>query len=410
MKKTQIVILLVIILLVSINLYYTVDSEPQSEVVNPNIWHDFSDNEHWVKFNYFEIKSYMTQVSAFNPLNRGGLSYNIGVIVRYDLKNMAKAEPQVAKFKLLDYKQYLALSEAPHITADSADLQLTDLLVYDDGPIGKDFYESKHYPGYAMSDGSAIQFHSSFLSPKYISLTDSLGQRLLIKTNPLLIFKSWPFVTALGLLMIIALLTLAFSGYFENFIFMIIGTIGLLVAFSYVDYLFWFGLVLLFLLSIFLKIKVRSIVIKPLLFFLDNWRIWKYLLLLLVAALFAFYHNWQSSFDILRIALELLLAIVTLVVGWLFIWASATSLYSVYLFLFKPEQNITKIEFSNARINLVGGFRRQLPVFSCDIILDDKDSITEAYLNVMLYYQLVKDKPVKLKNYKTDGRGNYIMY
>ncbi len=410
MKKTQIIILLIIVLLVSINLYYTVDSEPQSEVVNPNIWHDFSDNEHWVKFNYFEIKTYMTQVSAFNPLNRGGLSYNIGVIVRYDLKNKAKAEPQIAKFKLLNYQQYLALSAAPHLAVDSTNLQLADLLVYDDGPIGKDFYESKHYPGYAMSDGSAIQFHSSFFSPKYISLTDSLGQRLLIKTNPLLIFKSWPVVTVLGLLMIIALLTLAFSGYFENFIFVAIGTIGLLVAFGYVDYLFWFSLAIFFLISIFLKVKVRSIVIKPLLFFLDNWRIWKYLLLLLVAALFAFYHNWQDSFNAVKIAIELLLAIVTLVVGWLFIWAGATSLYTVFLFLFKPEQNITKIEFSNARTNLVGGFGRKLPVFSCDIILDDKDSITEAYLNVMLYQQLINDKQIKLKHYKTDGKGNFIMY
>ena len=60
-----------------VNLYYSVDFIDSSKILNPSPWTSFADNEHWVKNDNIELKSYLTRVSIFNPNNIFGQTYDV---------------------------------------------------------------------------------------------------------------------------------------------------------------------------------------------------------------------------------------------------------------------------------------------------------------------------------------------
>ncbi len=405
MNKTEKIGVFIIGIFVSLNLYYSFTTGSSDIVLNPNPWNNFPDEEHWIKINNLELSAYRTEVSLFNPKNRFGLTYSIGVKIRYNLKNKHRAELEVDKLKLLSYNEYNEVSKAQFIPNNLEALSLENYLILIDGVLGKDFHQSKFEPNYAIVDGASIQFYTSFFPKKILEFADDEGNQLLIKTNPLLLFQSEIFQNLLFAILILITMILVFMGYWANWFFLLSFTL-LLIPLNGLDYLFWYFLLVLFITPIFIRIKVRSVILSWL-YPVVNWKIGKWIILTIFLGIFAYIYDWNTPFNIGMLLYVLMASVFWLIMGWLTLWATTTSFYSIYMYYKFPKVKVKEIEFSNIKLELVGASLREFPTYTCDVLVNNKIRLNTD-TNSMIYLKLKKGKEVKVSYYQTDRRGNYI--
>ncbi len=396
MTKFQNIILIVFVLFVSINLYYEANYDSTKNFINPDPWEQFPTEEHWIKVNDVELRSYFTEARLFNKNNPFGITYNVRVEAR-SFKNSQIATVFLSKLKKKSYEDINSVSNAPFIDSLKP-MRLENYLVVNED------WDFLH-----VSGGGAIQFYSPFFTPKKLQFVDDLGNTFYLKTNPLLVFESDLVKTILFFVALCLILIMFTYGHWEAFL--------LFFAFTFYfyskSYFLWYFLVLLFLCSVIMKIKIKTIYYEgDLAFKIIGLKYGRLFLLFLLLIIWANFHNWNKSFEFFMFLYEIFASLLAVILILLGIHISTTIFYSLVLYFRFPEKSITEIQLTELKTSLDEKpftIRKTLS-YEANVTLNNSIQLYAASLSLDVYKRAKNNKPPKVSKYKTDGKGNYIIY
>ncbi len=404
--KFPLFLLLLILFFVIVNLLYTIDTEDKSVIVNDRQWADTLDYRHWVPISNIELSIFNTNVHAFHPNNPFGLTYDVSFRIRYKKDKELQAKAQIEQFDLVSHTDVMAMNDLKRVPISGEELELKDFLIFTDGPIGKDFFERDDDSEYMYGDMASIQFYTSFFSDKYIEFKGSEGGRLLIKTNPILLFKSFEFQTFFWIVLIVFTLFVFFTTSIEEFLFIL--ALSILSMTLYHSYFFWFSLGIIFIISIISKIKMRRISI------FDGKKLNRLipLVLPLFAVVFIYLYATRTAVSNMMVFYILIFSIMITILAALLLLAGVKVIVKLYLYLFFKEHEVDTIEMSAIREVRIVSIFRNFPVYQCDLVVNG-NVIKDVYVSMLSYQTLTKknhNRTSFITKYKTDGKGDYIFY
>lgn len=383
MSRTSKVTLFILIV-IGIHLYYSFPREDREKILNPNYWENpytYFEEGPWVKAGNIELSAFDYNIFLFHPNNFFGFSYNIDNHIRYKQWD-EKTAKQIKKIRTV--KSFDEMKNIGLISKHSNPLHIEDYLVaYEDSGLE----ESTSYPKRATS--VQLQFHTGMIPPKYLEFTDEDGNSFFVNTNPLFFFRT---LTGQVLLIFIMMLLWFYFmlGFSELLFFFLLPSIFWMNTY----YLFWYFLVYLFITSIFISMKIRFIQDNSLCYY-------KYLGALkyiFAISVFLFYFYLKEFFDSLMYSLIFLY----------FFPSAFKAIYLLYFHVRYPKILVTEIFFTNP-IEDHGKFK-QFPRFFCDVIINGTIHIYGASTQLRLCRKIERQEKIKILYYKTDNKGNYILY
>lgn len=404
LDKLQIFLLLLIVFFVITNVIYVIDTKDKSLIVNDRQWADTYEYRHWVKVNNIELSIINTNVHAFNSHNPFGLTYDISLRIRYKKNNEIKAKADIERFKLVSHTDMMAMENLKKVPISDKKLELNDFLIFTDGPLGKDFFEHDDDTEYMYGDMASIQFYTNFFTDKYIEFKGSEGGRLFVKTNPILLFKSFEFQTFFWILLIALSLTIIFSVGIEYFLF--IFTLAIIAQTQYASYSFWYNLGLLFIISIISKVKMRKIYPVD----IKNFKRFIPIASVTFVGVFIYLYTTRTSVPSKMILYLIIFSILITVLAILLLVAGIKFLQMIYMYLRYKGNDVETIDVENVADVSIKGIFRSFPVHKCDVVVNG-ERISDVYLGIMAYQQVTNKRKKKyITTYKTDAKGNYIFY
>lgn len=369
--------LLVILSIIGINIFYSINLPEDEKIINSNIWWSTFDksskeNDIWVKVGDLELSTKRTEISILNPNNPLGLTYNLHLKIRYQIKNKENAVKQISQLKELSNNQNRDVPVTEFIPTKPEIPNFDDFLFL--GTRGKSFNNiEENAPDYAYGDYAYLQFYTSIIPDKAIEFKVYNGSPIYVRTNPLVIFQTEFFqFPLLILVLVISTIILNWRGQLLH-----IGFIGAvcfwglfdaeLLKIGISDYSFWVYLFCLWIVSIFFQIRMRKLVLPK---FLKPFTNWKILVFVIIVGIFVVYkyivlvaRDYVDSFSILNLFYSIM--IFAFICSML--WATITSLYEIYLHFRFPKIKINDIRFFNEKITYVSSGAKRTPVFSADI-------------------------------------------
>ncbi len=405
--KLQIFTLVIIVLILLVNLFYIIDTEDTSVVANINNLIGVSDDSHWVRVGSIELRAFDTEVRLAKGDNPSRLTYSIQFAIRYNKENSEIAMANIDKLRIIKYDDFSSKDNLPYISSATKDVKLEKHLVFVEGPMGKSFRSREGDPKYMYGDFVTLQFNTDVLASKYVEFNAFGGNRFLVKTNPMLVFRSQSvYIYIYILLFILAIISYAYGG-FLNSIFMF----ALIILSLITSHMFIYFLFSIFVIPIIVKIKLQKTSLFKGRTIKFNYKLWSFVFLVFACLVFIFIHNFSRELDSF-ILIEIITSIIITFMLSIVFFVTAFALSNVYTYLRYQEKNVESVEINNIREELIGTKYRKFPVYKCDIVLNGNITIKDLEMGVITYRRLV-NKPYKntfIKKYKTDGFDNYIFY
>lgn len=354
-------VFLILILLLGINIYYNTGIPSDIPIINPKKYLEKSTPISLSKIGDYYVDTYNQEVSLSDLSDYKGLKHTIELTVRD------------------------SNSEKIH---NINNIEFPPLTVTNDAAVHNLHIEKKY------STVVNLVFYTPYLSSKYVTVTDTQNQKLIVLLNPLIedafpdLFFPIPIV-------------LAFLSVFYRGLYDMLCILACAIGISYITQdMMWGFLLFFFFFTIILRLKICYYEFK-----VSNTI--KYIIVILAFCITAISLLYFELFDttVTDILLALLISAITGIFSLFFVESIVSVIVYCSIFVKYPIHSVESLSGSN--YTSTSGKNK---TYNADLLVNKQFVLENVQISYRTYTNLQQGYTGIVHKYQTDNKGNYIFY